>query len=352
MAYSREFLAIPTTFVFESFNKKAPPRVLNRLRETVVLKQVFRLQILDTNQVVVFDQDRAEFLGEILALIRDFLVNSGNLLFRFQVVFHGFGVHTPFFGATFPTLQNPLGFREFFLLHAVEARIFDFLTRGEDRELFESEVNADGGARFRERVDLLLNEDGSEEVSRSLAPNRHVDNSSHRITCVLHLHEPEFWKTDFVAFDPNIIFPFRKFRRVRLDGIGFLFELRLLILPRKETFVPIVKIFEGGLQSDAVHLFEKVRSFSVPKFWEHRRTVAMSHGLARLLVGVLREREEVVVDESGAPERFDNQFLLILRRVDSIPIGFVGEHACTPFQHLPLVYQIHYNYNRNFVDLQ
>ena len=72
----------------------------------------------------------------------------------------------------------------------------------------------------------------------------------------------------------------------------------------------------------------------------------------RLLVGVLREREEVVVDESGAPERFDNQFLLILRRVDSIPIGFVGEHACTPFQHLPLVYQIHYNYNRNFVDLQ
>ena len=250
MAYSREFLAIPTTFVFESFNKKAPPRVLNRLRETVVLKQVFRLQILDTNQVVVFDQDRAEFLGEILALIRDFLVNSGNLLFRFQVVFHGFGVHTPFFGATFPTLQNPLGFREFFLLHAVEARIFDFLTRGEDRELFESEVNADGGARFRERVDLLLNEDGSEEVSRSLAPNRHVDNSSHRITCVLHLHEPEFWETNLISINPNIRrFPiFRNnFRRVGLNRIRFLLELRLLILSCKEAFVPVVEVFEGGL---------------------------------------------------------------------------------------------------------
>ena len=75
--------------------KGATPRVLNRLRETMVLEQVFRFQILDTNQVVVFDQDRAEFLGEILALVRDLLVDFSNLLFRFQVVFHSFGVKLP-----------------------------------------------------------------------------------------------------------------------------------------------------------------------------------------------------------------------------------------------------------------
>jgi len=338
LAYSREFLAIPTTFVFESFNKKAPPRVLNRLRETMVLEQVFCFQILDTNQVVVFDQDRAEFLGEILALIRDLLVNFSNLLFRFQVVFHGFGVHTPFFGATFPTLQNPLGFREFFLLHAVEARIFDLLPRGEDCELFESEVNADGGARFRERGDLLLNEDGSEEVSRSLAPDRHIDNSSHRISRILHLYEPQFRETNLVAFDPNIIFPFRKFRRVRLNGIRLLLKLRLLILSSKETFVPVVEVFEGGLQRDTVHLFEKIRSLSVPEFREHRRAFAVGHRFARLLIGVLREREEIVEYESGASERFDNQFLLFLRWVDPITIRFVGKHACTSFQPFPLAY--------------
>lgn len=103
MAYPRKFLAIPTTFIFEKFDKKAPPRVLNRLRETMVLEQVFRFQILDTDQVVVFNQDCAEFLDEILALIRDLLVNFSNLLFRFQDIFHGFGVHAPFFGTTLPT---------------------------------------------------------------------------------------------------------------------------------------------------------------------------------------------------------------------------------------------------------
>ena len=247
MAYSRKFLAIPTTFVFEEFDEKAPPRVLNRLRETVVLEQIFRFQILNTNQVVAFDQDCAEFLGEILTLIRDLLVNFSNLLFRFQVVFHGFRVNTPLFGATFPTLQNSLGFREFHLLHAVEARIFDFLTRGEDRELFESEVNPDGGTRLGERVDLLLDEDGDEEVSRGFTPHGHVDNSSHRITRILHLHESEFWETNLVTFDSNVISAFRKFRRVRLDGIRFLLELRLPILSRKEAFIPVVQIFEGCL---------------------------------------------------------------------------------------------------------
>ena len=321
MAYSRKLLTIPTTFVFEEFDEKAPPRVLNRLRETMVLEQVFCFQILDTNQVVVFDQDRAEFLGEILALIRDLLVNFSNLLFRFQVVFHGFGVYASRFGSPLPTLQNSLSFREFYLLHAVEARIFDLLPRGEDCELFESEVDPDGGTRFWECVDLLLDEDGSEEVSRSLAPDRHIDNSSHRISRILHLYEPQFRETNLVAFDPNIIFPFRKFRRVRLNGIRLLLKLRLLILSSKETFVPVVEVFEGGLQRDTVHLFEKIRSLSVPEFREHRRAFAMSHGFARLLVGVLREREEVVVDEAGAPERFDNQFLLFLRWVDPITVS-------------------------------
>ena len=341
MAYSRKFLAIPTTFVFEEFDEKAPPCILNRLRETVVLKQVFRFQILDTNQVVVFDQDRAEFLGEILALIRDFLVNSGNLLFRFQVVFHGFGVYASRFGSPLPTLQNSLSFREFYLLHAVEARIFDLLPRGEDCELFESEVDPDGGTRFWEGVDLLLDEDGSEEVSRSLAPDRHIDNSSHRISRILHLYEPQFRETNLIPLNPNIRrFPIlcNNFRRVRLNRIRLFLELRLLILSCKKAFIPVVEVFERGDQRDAVHLFEKIRSFSVSKFREHRRTFAMSHSFARLLVSVLREREEVVEHESGAPERFDNQFLLFLRWVNPITIRFVGEHACTSFQHLPLVY--------------
>ena len=64
----------------------------------------------------------------------------------------------------------------------------------------------------------------------------------------------------------------------------------------------------------------------------------MSHGFSHLRVGVFREREEVVVDESGAAERFYNQFFLFLRRVNPITIRFVGEHACTSFQPFPLAY--------------
>lgn len=220
-------------------------------------------------------------------------------------------------------------------MHTVEARISDLFTRGEDRELFETEVNPDGGTRFRERVNILLDEDGDEEVSRSLTPDRHIDNSSQRNPCVFYLHEPEFWETDFVAFDPNInrlSILCNNFRRVRLNGIRLLLELRLLILSRKEAFVAVIEVFEGCLQRDTVHIFKKTRSLSVSELREHRRTFAVRHSLARLLVGVLREREEVVVDESGASERFDNQFLLFLRRIDTIPICFVGEHADTSFQ--------------------
>jgi hypothetical protein len=297
---------IPCSFVFELGHELRPAYVVNSFRKRVVLDHVLDGQTLDADRLVFTDQACGELVQKVTASISYSGMDTSHLLGRFGAVL----------GPLLLFRVVSLSLRQFLFVFDEEMRIADFLTSGEDHEVFQAQISPNGLLDWFKVGNLLFDQDGHEIPIRGIFG----DGDGAWFAAFGKRARPtdSQWLSHLCQ---------RQLPIAPLEGRGgilsallmaFLLELGILGLPLEEVHKRFVQMSQGLLCGDAGHLVEPRMRFLFLQVGQHGRGVTVVYPLAVFVVGVGTLAQCPIVHETSTAKRLSKHVLLLRSRIPSV----------------------------------
>jgi hypothetical protein len=127
--------------------KLVPRGVGNAFRQAVVAEHPRNAQVLEHDHAKLVDQAAAQFMGEVLASVRDPFVDMG----------YDLAPSVAFWRSLFSLAEPALGFRQRPFVVAEKSRVGNLFTRRKRRKVRQANIDTNGTLRFWQRFNFSFN---------------------------------------------------------------------------------------------------------------------------------------------------------------------------------------------------
>ena len=241
--HCNNLLAVPARFVFQHGPELGPTGVADGFCQLMILDQVGNQQILDADDVVIFDDLGRYFLQVIGSGIVDLLVDSGDPGALLLVVFR-FGQFAPIlFGLLPPSGKHFLLLGKFPLEFAERSQVLvDGFIR-KDGKILQADIDTANGTRLGQLLNLGFDQNGDEALARWVPPYGGVQDPPVHFLRLGKRDQPQFGQFQFVSHDGDV--PVGQFGGVGLNGVPFALEARRAVLLFEKAIEGIAEIPQG-----------------------------------------------------------------------------------------------------------
>lgn len=313
-----EMYSVPFRFVLDLANELSPPGVGNRLRQMMIRRHSSHVQVFGVDRLVLADQPMAQFVKEIVSLIRDLFMNSCNLGTRLVSVAAPFDF----------VRKQALKAGEFVLRSAQELRCRYLHAFRGDSKRFQAEINADfSSCLFLFYFLLDLAKDGCKVLSGRCLGNINAFHLSFNRTMKYGFDRRKLRDTQQPLFNINLKMLGDSERLFTMFGLE-LREMRSLI---EKIMVSNVQSAQRLLKRLRIHIFQPLSLWLPFHVRHHLGSISVRQPLLfGAFIGGIEINscsQESIVDEPTRSKMPCKQGFLSFIRVKSKTICLIDDHA-------------------------